>query len=212
MRNLVIKGLCLCTLMACMSFFGKKETVKETEKETVKKINFNDYEFYQTYQDIIKIGDFEYAHEKLNEIYLYYNTSLSMPDEYFIVSTEIYKAEFKQIILSDDPGMTKKLAFLISNIPTECDYEDGEETDGYSDIERAKKFIKVNNDICDYVVSMAITLGNQDLALAALKWYKKDLIYKQSDSSSYYYVVNFRYKSRDAAKKKIDEAIADGML
>ena len=208
MRNLVIKGLCLCTLMACMSFFGKKGIDKFYDDKN---------KFYETYRDVLKKGDFEYAHEKLKELYQGYKTyglGEHLSDEYYVVCTEIYKEEFKQIILSDDPGMTRKLAFLISEIPDECNLEEGDKEQKYP-IDYAKKSIKVTNDICDYVVSMAITLGNQELALAALKWYKKDLIDKSLDTSTtttIYRLVTFQYKSRDAAKKKIDEAIANGML
>ena len=204
MRNLVIKGLCLCTLMACMSFFRKTGHEKFYDDKN---------KFYETYRDVLKKGDFEYAHEKLKELYQGYKTYElygHLSDEYYVVCTEIYKEEFKQIILSDDPGMTRKLAFLISEITDECNFEEGDE-EYYYDFDYPKKSIKVTNDICDYVVSMAITLGNQELALAALKWYKKDLIDKSASNPSFR-LVTFRYKSRDAAKKKIDEAIANGML
>lgn len=189
-------------------------------------------EVLDCYQELIRDGFLEYAHQELKKVHQeimgesgsgIYCNAFRKEDmyKYYFAIAEVYSAEFKQIIASDDPNVIRKLALFISDVTVDGSYEAGvikaggyyEESGG---LERQKCSIIAINKICSNTVSYAIAVGNRTLAETALMWFQQDLDYTRRDNKTewdrYDYTITCSYKSRDNAKKRIEEAIASGLL
>lgn len=176
------------------------------------------------YKKAVKDGNFEAAHnilEKMHDDYVEALGKASAEDmwererpelanfrvvrqKYYAAIDYIYSHEITSILTNGDEQAADKIVFLLSEIPLDGDdsgyYSEIDLPDYQSRIAYANVCIAINK-LCDKALTLAINRQNKEFAQNIIELYKPD------DSSG-----SNNYKSRDAAKQKLEEAIKDGRL
>ena len=191
--------------------------------------NGNKQEFLDTikhggnYKKAVKEGDFETAHGILESMHDELVEALGeasaekmfredsgrtkfkvISKKYYAAIDYIYSHEITSILTNGDEQAADKIVFLLSEIPLDGD-KDGY-YDGDSDYPESQGGIAYTNvciainKLCDKALTLAINRQNKEFAQNIIELYKPD--FSRSDN----------YKSRDAAKQKLEEAIKDGRL
>ncbi len=176
------------------------------------------------YKKAVKDGNFEAAHNILEKMHDDYVEALGkayaedmwererpelanfrvVRQKYYAAIDYIYSHEITSILTNGDEQAADKIVFLLSEIPLDGD-KDGY-YDGDSDYPESQGGIAYTNvciainKLCDKALTLAINRQNKEFAQNIIELYKPD--FSRSDN----------YKSRDAAKQKLEEAIKDGRL
>ena len=198
---------------------------------------------YKDYREAVKALDFEAARDAMSIYHEKYLEELSengiinqedrkkAEGEYYAAFDYIYKAEI-QYLLSELRGdeCKDKIVFLLEEIPIEgekfpqglCDYgvacrgswgDEGLPLDAY--VIWTQHF----NRLCDNILSLAITMKNQDVAKMILLKYVDNVEVTTGDSDvivngvsvdGNHGYINYTSADRDTAKKKYDEAVELG--
>lgn len=172
-----------------------------------------------------KIADFEYNHQKFNQDYesLVGEGSSFRDVEKFYAELEVaYKEEIAYYIEEYGENATDKVIFLVNTIPVIGEYNVGRVKGYYPTVEpcesntkKAKSAHRTINNICNYVLNLAIPLQYEKLIKSILLCYKPDIneiIYdipnpEPNGVLAYCdYHVTIKYTSRDAAKKRVQES------
>lgn len=175
------------------------------------------------YKKAVKEGDFETAHNILEKMHDDYVEALGkasadvereheianianfkvVSKKYYAAIDYIYSHEITSILTNGDEQAADKIVFLLSEIPLDGDdsgyYGEIDSPDYQSRIAYANVCIAINK-LCDKALTLAINRQNKEFAQNIIELYKPD----SSGSDN--------YKSRDAAKQKLEEAIKDGRL
>ncbi len=186
--------------------------------------NGNKQEFLDTikhggnYKKAVKEGDFETAHGILESMHEEFVEALGkasadeykgdeianfkvVSKKYFAAIDYIYSQEITSLLTNGDEQAADKIVFLLSEIPL-----DGDESGYYGDSDWPRNQSRIAytnvciaiNKLCDKALTLAINRQNKEFAQNIIELYKPD--FSGSDS----------YKTRDAAKQKLEEAIKDG--
>ena len=186
--------------------FAEKETPKKTPEQ-------------------IKMEDFEYNHQKLNRDYeslVGEDSYLSDVEEFYAELEVAYKEEIAYYIEEYGENATDKVIFLVNTIPVIGEYNVGRVKGYYYTVnpceektKKAKSAHRTINNICDYVLNLAIPFQFEKIIKSILLCYKPDINEIKYDlpdprpngGTSYYdYHVTIKYTSRDAAKKRVQES------
>lgn len=176
------------------------------------------------YKKAVKEGEFETAHGILESIHDEFVEALGkalaegqwgydkpgvanfkvVSKKYFAAIDYIYSHEITSILTNGDDQAADKIVFLLSEIPLDGKCEEGESCpdespwpNDQSKIAYKNVCIEINK-LCDKALTLAINRKNKEFAQNIIELYKPD--FNGSDS----------YKTRDAAKQKLEEAIKDG--
>ena len=176
------------------------------------------------YKKAVKEGDFETAHGILESMHDELVEALGkasaedgwgnekpgianfkvVSKKYFAAIDYIYSHEITSILTNGDDQAADKIVFLLSEIPLDGKCEEGESCpdespwpDKQSKIAYKNGCVAINK-LCDKALTLAINRKNKEFAQNIIDLYKPD--FNGSDS----------YKTRDAAKQKLEEAIKDG--
>ena len=174
------------------------------------------------YKKAVKEGDFETAHNILESIHDDYVEALGkacadvedlqeikkfkiIRKKYYAAIDYIYSHEITSILTSGDDQAADKVVFLLSEIPLDGNvdgswaYFDSDRPEYQEEVAYKNICIEINK-LCDKALTLAINRHNKEFAQNIIELYKPD--FSRSDN----------YKSRDAAKQKLEEAIKDGRL
>ena len=136
--------------------------------------------------------------------------------KYFAAIDYVYSNEISSILTNGDDQAADKIVFLLSEIPIDGECKEGERwiTDDIMIVgvnERRFKNIEAYNDVCieinklcDKALTLAINRKNKEFAQNLIELYKHDI---DTDGD---YRVKFVYKTRDAARQKLEDAIKEG--
>jgi len=177
------------------------------------------------YVQAIKENNFEKAHEILDEYYKdliknnnsdLYHASDKYSERYWAAADHIYKAEMNYLLSENDPEANKRMIYTLANMNIVGDVvKDGEHI-SYNQIHRCENystFTKRYNRICDEILKIAIFYKNQDMAEQIIKLYKQDNDFEHEwcgKTDKYIAHITNSWSSRDAAQKKLQEAIDNG--
>lgn len=182
--------------------------------------NKNDRDYVAAIRD----NDFELAHEILDDLYVDLiksnsNNSLNADkysERYWAAADHIYKAEMNYLLSENDPEANKRMIYTLANMNIVGDVvKDGEHI-SYNQIPRCENystFTKRYNRICDEILKIAIFYKNQDMAEQIIKLYKQDNDFEHEwcgKTDKYIAHITNSWSSRDAAQKKLQEAIDNG--
>ena len=185
------------------------------------------------YKKAVKEGDFETAHDIIEKIHDEYVETLGkalseenkeidnslkiISKKYFAAIDYVYSNEITAILTNEDDQAANKIVFLLSEIPIDGECKDGEiwiMSDAIEVIgidERRFKNIGAYNDVCieinklcDKALTLAINRKNKEFAQNLIELYKHDI---DTDIDDH---VKFVYKTRDAARQKLEDAIKEG--
>ena len=207
-----IQNVCIVSaiaLLVCSCGFGGN---KDKKKPT-------------TYVEAISKNDFVTAHEILDGLLMeviHYNAigsirSYQAIEEYWSAADHIYKAEMMYLIEMNDQSANKRLINTLASMNIIGDKPLVKT--GYSSWadkpEIYRLFLKRYNLLCDMILDIALLNNNSEMARQVLSMYKEDVI--RNDANGKYgkdadYVYTFSYQSRDAATKKYNDAIKNGLL
>ena len=181
--------------------------------------------FLQKTPEQIKMEDFKYNHLNLNHEYASLAgeyTLLSRVEEFYAKLEVAYKEEIAYYIEEYGENATDKVIFLVNTIPVIGEYNVGRVKGDYSTVypcekktQKAKSAHRTINNICDYVLNLAIPFQYEKLIKSILLCYKPDINEikydlpdpKPNGGHAYYdYHVTIKYTSRDAAKKRVQES------
>lgn len=182
--------------------------------------NKNDRDYVAAIRD----NDFELAHEILDDLYVDLiksnsNNSLNADkysERYWAAADHIYKAEMNYLLSENDPEANKRMIYTLANMNIVGDVvKDGEHI-SYNQIHRCENystFTKRYNRICDEILKIAIFYKNKDMAEQIIKLYKQNNDFEHEwcgKTDKYIAHITNSWSSRDAAKRKLQEAIDNG--
>lgn len=178
-----------------------------------------------TYVEAISLNDYTTAHKILDGLLnkaLYASTrgfggAEDELLEFWAAADHIYKAEMLYLIDLQDNAANQRLvnSLMMMNVigdrPTGVikDYHQQHRCKNYS------LFVTRYNRLCDEILNVSILYKNSDMARQILSLYKEDCsfvgdkTYANGDMDWYFKVSN---SSRDAATKKYNDAIKNGLL
>jgi len=174
----------------------------------------------------LKIEDFEERHKRLASLPPRSadigGTVANYPDYYYDETQQLYKEEIAFNLEQFGEEATKKIVFMINQIPVTGQYTVGtiittpnlrherNHLDHPEAFDAVCAQIAHNaiNSICDYAISLANAYGYTDMAKRIVSCYKPNIIFSPTRVKEYRwedseYKVSTNYQSRDAAKEKI---------
>ncbi len=225
-------------LAACENFKGKM-SVDNVDEITV---TGADGKEYSSYRAACSNGDFDAAREFVEKMKVIKTAAESNDDdtkrsalEKSISEAEeyIFSSELNALASMNDPQATTRIILILNEykvegtpvtegtvIGNDCyinreDYAEGKNDDYKKYMQGVSKF----NLKCDRILDIAIACGNKDLAEKILRLIRQDatFYYKPSSSSpedeNYKDVyAHYTNESQNAAKKKYEEAVRDGVF
>lgn len=209
----------ICAIVAIISFLIIPMPTDNTADTTI---------YYGTdYRKAVKDGDFEAAHEIVNELHEAYLQEERYDNEedfnkaknaYFNALGYVYENEIR-LIVTQDANCGEKIAFLISEIPLDGDIPNQGICDQVTAIDAVRAdhregdpglpwsryiySVQAVKKICDKTISLAISLKNEDLARAVAEQYKDDV---EFTVECFKWTAEYSTKSKDAAIEKINAA------
>ena len=176
-----------------------------------------------SYIEAIKVNDFATAHEILDqrlERAIELNASGSWSSEealedFWAAADHVYKAEMMYLIEMKDAEANKRLINTLAMMNIIGD-RPPHQASAYSSItkyDNYQVFVTRYNRLCDEILSISILNNNKDMAKMILNLYKEDCAphYQKPGNDDYYYY-DISTKSKDAALKKYNDAIKNGLL
>lgn len=171
----------------------------------------------------LKIEDFEERHKRLASLPPRSadmgGTLANYPDDYYDETQQLYKEEIAFNLEQFGEEATKKIVFMINQIPVTGQYTVGTIIttplrDKRNHLDHPEAFDavcaqiahKTINSICDYALGLAIGYGYKQMAQSIIRCYKPDILItktKDNINSSDEYKVSTNYQSRDNAKARI---------
>jgi hypothetical protein len=178
-----------------------------------------------TYVEAISLNDYTTAHKILDGLLdnVLYACTRGWGDaedqllEFWAAADHIYKAEMLYLIDLQDNAANQRLVNSLVMMNVIGDRPTGVIKDFYQQI-RCKNyslFVTRYNRLCDEILNVSILYKNSDMARQILSLYKEDCsfvgdkTYANGDMDWYFKVSN---SSRDAATKKYNDAIKNGLL
>lgn len=175
-----------------------------------------------SYVDAVSASDYKTAHEILDNLLavaLEANANGSWESEdamekFWAAADHIYKAEMLYLIAMNDPEANKRLIHSLATMSIIGD-KPTHKTSAYSPLTKYDNyqiFVTRFNRMCDEILNISLLNNNKDMARQILNLYKEDCSphYKKDGDKDYYYY-DFSNTSKDAALKKYNEAIENGL-
>ena len=176
-----------------------------------------------TYVDAVSDNDYVLAHKFL-DMYLQdvINANarglgtIDKMEVFWGAADHIYKAEMMYLIEMNDQAANKRLINtlammnVIGNKPVV-----NESYSMYTKEYSYYIFVNRYNRLCDEILNISFLNSNREMARQVLMMYKEDAIPRKKNVGSNgvnYYTFTFSYRSKDAATKKYNDAIKNGLL
>ena len=177
-----------------------------------------------SYIEAIKVNDFATAHEILDQrlersIKLNASGNWSSDEaleDFWAAADHVYKAEMMYLIEMKDAEANKRLIntlAMMNIIGDRPPHQASAYGSGMTKYDNYQVFVTRYNRLCDEILSISILNNNKDMAKMILNLYKEDCAphYKKPGNDDYYYF-DISTKSKDAALKKYNDAIKNGLL
>lgn len=179
---------------------------------------------YANYQDAIEAGDYEAAHEILDQMhtaikegntFAWDNSVRSEYRKYLTAMENVYKREIKDLLINDPEGLARKIPIYLSDIPEDGNPTPAQNIDKTDDdiIEPLVTYMAWSqsyNNICKYALEQAVNIGNKELARKILSFFKHsfDMKCREIDRGAYFdNYVDFKetYAAKKAAERYLKE-------
>jgi hypothetical protein len=176
-----------------------------------------------TFVEAVSVNDFRTAHEILDNLLadaISKNASGSWSseeamEEFWAAAEHIYKAEMMYLIEMKDMDANKRLinSLALMNIIGDKPSHKMSAYGSLTKYDNYQIFVTRFNRICDEILNISILNNNKETAKQILLLYKEDCspsYKKDGDDDHYYY--DFSNSSKNAALKKYDDAVKNGLL
>ena len=176
----------------------------------------------RSYVEAVSANDYVTAHEILDQ-YLQraidWNggnfSNYEYIEKFWGVADHIYKAEMMYLIEMNDQAANKRLINtlammnIIGTKPVVNENYHSKYTKEYS----YYIFVSRYNLLCDEILNISLLNNNREMARQVLMMYKEDAILRKKLVDGYeQYTFTFSYRSKEAATKKYNDAIKNGLL
>lgn len=198
MKKILILALSLFFLLCLNCCSGCDD--KENEKITVTGANGTEYE---SYKEACRVQDFDAAHkilDKMKEQDPWRSSTIREAENY------IFNYEINALIAINSEEANTRIVFLLNEITIE-----GSKPvvgDNYDYFNEFAPSCRAFNEKCNKILSLAISMKNQDMAKKIIPLYKEDLIIENKGGN--YYVKEYTYDTKKAAQLMYDEAVKSG--
>lgn len=212
MRKL-IQNVCMASLWAFLAFSVCSCSCSGGKKQESSKP--------KTYVEAISVNDFVTAHEILdgylqaviNENARAGWSNIDMMEKFWGAADHIYKAEMMYLIEMNDQAANKRLINTLAMMNIIGDKPNVNQHYWYHDKEYTYYlFVMRFNRLCDAILDISILNNNREMARQVLTMYKEDAISRKIKDETNTYAFTFSYKSKEAATKKYNDAIKNGLL
>ena len=208
-----IQNVCMASLWAFLAFSVCSCSCSGGKKQKSSKPT--------TYVEAVSVNDYVTAH-KILDAYLQkaidgnaqgYSSTYRDIENFWGAADHIYKSEMLYLIEMNDQAANKRLINtlammnVIGNKPLV--------NESYSMYTREYNyylFVSRYNLICDEILNISFLYNNREMARQVLMMYKEDAIPRITHGLVDYYTFTFSYRSKDAATKKYNNAIKNGLL
>lgn len=215
MMRKLIQNVCMASLWAFLAFSVCSCSCSGGKKQESSKP--------RTYVEAVSVNDYVTAH-KILDAYLQkaidgnaqgYSFNYEYIEKFWGAADHIYKSEMMYLIEMNDQAANKRLINtlammnVIGNKPLV--------NESYSRFTKEYNyylFVSRYNLLCDEILNISFLNNNREMARQVLMMYKEDAISRKKVGSNGvdYYTFTFSYRSKDAATKKYNDAIKNGLL
>lgn len=176
----------------------------------------------RTYVEAVSANDYVTAHAILDK-YLQkaidgnaqgYSFNYEYIEQFWGAADHIYKSEMMYLIEMNDQAANKRLinTLAMMNIIGTKPLVN-ESYSKYTKEYSYYIFVSRYNLLCDEILNISFLNNNREMASQVLMMYKEDAILrKKLVDGCEYYTFTFSYKSKEAATKKYNDAIKNGLL
>lgn len=176
----------------------------------------------RTYVEAVSANDYVTAHAILDK-YLQkaidgnangYLFNYEYIEQFWGAADHIYKSEMMYLIEMNDQAANKRLinTLAMMNIIGTKPLVN-ESYSKYTKEYSYYIFVSRYNLLCDEILNISFLNNNREMASQVLMMYKEDAILrKKLVDGCEYYTFTFSYKSKEAATKKYNDAIKNGLL
>lgn len=174
-----------------------------------------------SYVEAVSVNDFVTAHEILDgylQEVINENagggwSNIEKMERFWAAADHIYKAEMMYLIEMNDMSANKRLINTLAMMNIIGDKPIANEHYWYRDRQYTYYlFVSRFNRLCDAILDISILNNNREMARQVLTMYKEDAIARQIKGESNTYAFTFSWKSKDAATKKFNDSIKNGLL
>ena len=243
LKNEAIWLLFFCICLTCIWSCGFKTSLNEQDDEQFS-VKGTDGKEYDSYQQACRAEDFNAAHEFVDVLRDKYNKSLGetvgshsfagiedlkiVENKYFSALEYVYNQEIMALYSSGDFQSANRIVYLLNEFPMEgtvpqeglIDYYEALDEYSHGQMRVAyTRSVDCFNRLCNKVLDLAISQGDEEFANKILKLYKMNVKTTPGDhglkvngvvvDGSHGYV-QFLNTDRELAEKKIEEAKKSG--
>lgn len=178
-----------------------------------------------TYVEAVSQNDYQTAHEILDRLLqkaIDANAAGSWSAEDYLedfwgAADHVYKSEMMYLIEMNDPEANKRLIYTLAAMNTIGYKPTGAVLKDFDVNLKAKNyaiFVTRYNRLCDEILNISILNNNSEMAKAVLGLYKDDCVflYDKETKDGYTYHYDLTSRSKPAAQKKYNAAVANGQL
>ncbi|MBR2367795.1 MAG: hypothetical protein IKA81_04195 [Alistipes sp.] len=205
MKKLIFGILCIFIVGGVMSICGGGNDSKP--RTYVEAVSANDYVTAHAILD-------KYLQKAIDGNAQGYSFNYEYIEQFWGAADHIYKSEMMYLIEMNDQAANKRLinTLAMMNIIGTKPLVN-ESYSKYTKEYSYYIFVSRYNLLCDEILNISFLNNNREMASQVLMMYKEDAILrKKLVDGCEYYTFTFSYKSKEAATKKYNDAIKNGLL